>query len=140
MLPSTLIISTARSWIGTPFHHQGRLKGVGVDCIGLIVGVAAELGIVTPDQTGYARTPSAGLLRLALDRALTAAPDLAPSRIVLMRWESEDMHVGLLADSPYGGLSLIHAYAKARRVAEHRLDVEWSNRIAMVYHFPEPRA
>ena len=22
----------ARSWIGTPYHHMGRVKGVGVDC------------------------------------------------------------------------------------------------------------
>lgn len=131
------IIATARSWLDTPFHHQGRLRGVGVDCIGLIVGVAAELGIATPDQTGYARTPSGGLLRHALDAALTAAPDLAPARIVLMRWESEDMHVGLLAEHPAGGLSLIHAYAQARRVVEHYLDDIWADRITAIYYFPE---
>lgn len=30
------ILADARSWIGTPYHHKGRVKGVGVDCGGLI--------------------------------------------------------------------------------------------------------
>lgn len=132
-----IILAAARAWLDTPFHHQGRLRGVGVDCAGLIVGVAQDLGIAVPDQTGYARTPSNGQLRRALDAALTVAPGLAPARVVLMRWESEDMHVGLLADHPAGGLSLIHAYAPARRVVEHYLDDVWADRITAIYYFPE---
>ena len=26
----------ARTWKGTPFHHKGRVKGVGVDCGGYL--------------------------------------------------------------------------------------------------------
>jgi len=33
------IISCARSWIGTRFQHQARLRGVGADCWGLVLGV-----------------------------------------------------------------------------------------------------
>lgn len=33
------IVSEAKSWLGTPFHHKGRKKGVGVDCGGLIFEV-----------------------------------------------------------------------------------------------------
>ena len=29
------IVTQARTWIGTPFHHQARLKGKGCDCLGL---------------------------------------------------------------------------------------------------------
>src|SRR5581483_8673074 len=32
-------IAEAESFIGTPFHHQGRLKGVGVDCAYLLAEV-----------------------------------------------------------------------------------------------------
>jgi hypothetical protein len=42
MLSGNTFIAQARTWIGTPFHHQGRLKGVGCDCLGLIVGVAED--------------------------------------------------------------------------------------------------
>ena len=34
------IIAEARSWLGTPWHHQASLKGVGCDCIGFVRGVA----------------------------------------------------------------------------------------------------
>lgn len=37
------IVGIAKSWIGTPYHHQASLKGVGCDCFGLIRGVWREL-------------------------------------------------------------------------------------------------
>lgn len=33
------VVAEARSWIGTPYHHQASLKGVGCDCLGLVRGV-----------------------------------------------------------------------------------------------------
>lgn len=33
------IVAEARSWIGTPYHHQASVKGVGCDCLGLVRGV-----------------------------------------------------------------------------------------------------
>lgn len=40
---SSKIVQIARSWIGTPYHHQASLKGVGCDCFGLVRGVWREL-------------------------------------------------------------------------------------------------
>ena len=37
------IVAAARGWIGTPYHHQASLKGVGCDCLGLIRGLWREL-------------------------------------------------------------------------------------------------
>lgn len=34
----------AERWIGTPFRHQGRRRAIGVDCLGLILGVAVAIG------------------------------------------------------------------------------------------------
>src|SRR5262245_14718544 len=39
----TTVISLARTWLGTPYHHQASLKGVGCDCIGLVRGIWREL-------------------------------------------------------------------------------------------------
>ena len=36
-------VDIARGWIGTPYHHQASLKGVGTDCLGLVRGVYREL-------------------------------------------------------------------------------------------------
>jgi NlpC/P60 family putative phage cell wall peptidase len=38
------IVAAARAWIGTPYRHQGALKGVGCDCLGLLIGVWREVG------------------------------------------------------------------------------------------------
>lgn len=129
------IIAAARAWLDTPFRHQGRLRGVGCDCIGLVVGVAADLGIVTPDRPGYSRHP-AGILQAALDAALIAAPCPAPGRVLLLRWAGEPTHVALVGSHPAGGLTLIHAYAQSRKVVEHILDDTWASRIVKAYEFP----
>jgi len=33
------IVEAARAWLGTPYHHQASLRGVGCDCLGLVRGV-----------------------------------------------------------------------------------------------------
>lgn len=43
MVTREAIIAAARSWLGTPYHHQASLKGVGSDCLGLIRGIWREL-------------------------------------------------------------------------------------------------
>ena len=35
----TRVIAIARSWLGTPYHDQASLRGVGCDCLGLARGV-----------------------------------------------------------------------------------------------------
>lgn len=44
------IIPLARAWIGTPYLHQGRLRGVGCDCAGLLRGLWRE--VYGTDLTG----------------------------------------------------------------------------------------
>lgn len=39
------IVSEALTWLDTPFHHQARLKGCGVDCANLLAGVFAAIGL-----------------------------------------------------------------------------------------------
>lgn len=40
------VISEAMTWLGTPYHHQGRVKGVGVDCGTLICEVYEKVGLM----------------------------------------------------------------------------------------------
>ncbi|MES1260681.1 MAG: NlpC/P60 family protein [Acidobacteriota bacterium] len=35
----TAVVAEASAFLGTPFHHQGRLQGVGVDCAYLLAEV-----------------------------------------------------------------------------------------------------
>jgi cell wall-associated NlpC family hydrolase len=40
------VVAAARTWLGTPYHHMGRVKGAGVDCLMLLAEVYAAAGIV----------------------------------------------------------------------------------------------
>ncbi len=42
-IPRNTIVAAARGWLGTPYHHQASLRGVGTDCLGLIRGIWREL-------------------------------------------------------------------------------------------------
>ena len=119
------VVVAARTWTDTPFHHQARLKGVGVDCVGLVIGVARELGLIAPDfdVVGYPRVPDGtSLMALAathmtpIDRAA-----MQPGDVVVVSFDRDPQHLGILGDYRHGGLSIIHAAGLTGRVIETRL-------------------
>lgn len=123
------VVAEARRWLGTPYRHQHRAKGHGVDCAGLVIGVARNLGIVDPqfDVNGYARTPDGKSLLEECDRFMTRIPmeQLQPGDVLVFRFTSDPQHLGVVADYPHGGLSVIHAYGTSNgkgEVEERRLD------------------
>ncbi|AOZ05969.1 NlpC/P60 family protein [Cupriavidus malaysiensis] len=40
------IATEARTWLGTPYHHQGAVKGAGADCAMLLVEVYHACGLI----------------------------------------------------------------------------------------------
>ncbi|MDH3664245.1 MAG: peptidase P60, partial [Alphaproteobacteria bacterium] len=106
------ILAAARTWLGTPWIHQGRLKTVCVDCGGLIIGVGKELGLLDFDTQVYGRIPDGQRLRALCDEHLTAKPvgDIVPGDVLLMRFTRHPQHLAIVGDrgDPF---SLIHAYA-----------------------------
>jgi cell wall-associated NlpC family hydrolase len=40
------VVEVAREYIGTPYHHMGRVKGAGVDCATLLAEVYFEAGLL----------------------------------------------------------------------------------------------
>ena len=135
------IISAARSEIGTPFRHQGRLSGKALDCAGLIIMVAKAIGAEYIDFTGYSRHPSDGLLESALDAQScldrVALADMQAGDVLLMRFNSDPQHLAIFAGhSPvYQAEGIVHAWLQARKVCEHVLTDEWRGRIVRVYRF-----
>lgn len=47
------IVLEALDWIGTPYHHAGRVKGSGVDCGMLLIEVYERVGLVPHIDPGY---------------------------------------------------------------------------------------
>ena len=136
------VVAEARTWIGTPWHHAARLKGVGVDCVGLLIGVARELGIVTSDFDipAYVQGPD-GTMLYWCNRYLTPIPgsELQPGDIVVLVPDLLPQHMGILGDYRNGGLSIIHAASNEHppRVLETRLLFSRASRFAAAYSFPK---
>lgn len=127
------IIEAARSEIGTPFRHQGRVAGKCLDCAGLIVRVAELLGVPVADQKGYSRLPSGSKLESALDgqkNVYRVTGDPLAGDILMLRFNKDPQHLAV-----YTGENIIHCTNQTGRVVEERLDTLWKSRLVRVYRF-----
>lgn len=122
------VVAAARVLLGTPFHHQGRSPGVGIDCAGVPIVVARTLGLVAPDfdVTGYPAAPDGISLRAYCHDYMSRWAWEEPGGVVLVSWrDGPPQHLGIVAEHESGtGLSIIHADSiRQRCVIETRL--EW---------------
>src|SRR3954464_8104787 len=99
------IVAAARSWVGTPYQHQQMLKGVGVDCVGVILGTGFESGTLTITEeawapfANYSRTPNPRKMAIAMKQFLVpvdadSAP--RPGLVAWLQWRDDlPMHLGI---------------------------------------------
>lgn len=129
------VISAARVCIGTPFRHQGRLPGVGLDCAGLGIVAAKAVGIEIKDFSGYPRLPFDGMLKKMFDEQdclrQLSINNAMPGDVLLMRISAAPQHVAILS---YNGF-MIHAYQGVGKVVEQRIDDFWKRKIVAAYRF-----
>lgn len=136
---SDRVISQARTWLGTPYHHQGCLKGVGVDCIGLVRGVYQELfNVEVPELQNYSAdwgdsNGKEDLVEIGR-KYLVSTDDIQPGTVVLIRWGKNRVakHCMIMT----GEDRAIHAYNRSP-VSEINLNNWWLRRIAFGFNFPE---
>ena len=125
------IIDAARSYVDTPFHHGGRLPGVGLDCIGVIVCAARAAGLRHHDVEAYPLRPN-GQLTVELNAQLDRVTIALPGDVLQMTFGGEPHHVAI-----YTGYTLIHAYATVRRCVEQPMALAWWDRVCGIYRFRE---
>jgi len=142
------IVKEARKWLGTKFHHQGRVRGVGCDCIGLIIGVVKELKISSGlfdkqgreialhefDRKDYGKMPDGFRLKRELQECLNEVGigEVEAGDILLFRFEENPQHVAIATDYN-DGLGIIHCYMQAEKVVEHRLDDVWQEKLVSAF-------
>jgi NlpC/P60 family putative phage cell wall peptidase len=127
------VVAVARSWINTPYRHQGRIKGEAVDCGGLIICVCKELGLTEFDFTNYARHPDGSLDDMCLEHMEFVPPAEAKAGdVVLFRYEKLNSHMAMMT----GPDTIIHAFMARRKVVEHRIDAQWRASMNAAYHIP----
>lgn len=127
------VVAAARECLGTPFAHQGRVVGVGLDCAGLAVHAVRAAGVDVLDFAGYGRTPNKGHLAASLDaqpmlERVHNISDRAAGDILLMRFLGEPQHVAICT-----GPGIVHAYEAVGTCCEHDLCAKWVQRIVRVY-------
>ena len=47
------VVAEAKTWLKTPYHHMGRVKGAGVDCGQLLAEVYETAGATDHVETGF---------------------------------------------------------------------------------------
>ena len=134
------IIAAARSWLGTPYHDQASLKGVGCDCLGLARGVWREVVgpepfLIEPYSRGWGETGQIEVLAEGARRMMReiAMAEIGPGALVLFRMVPRAIakHVGVMT----GPDTFIHSYERLG-VIEQPLTLAWRRRIAFAFLFP----
>jgi NlpC/P60 family putative phage cell wall peptidase len=137
------VVAAARLWIGTPYHHQASVRGIGADCLGLIRGLWRDLyGAEAETPPGYSRdwgeaNGAETLLAAATRHLIPKRTDLAePGDVLVFRMRSDAIakHAAVLATPA----TFIHAM-EDRLTAEIAFSAWWRRRLAAVFAFPGTR-
>jgi len=141
MMTGADVVATARGWMGVRFAHQGATR-IGCDCIGLVAGVAVDLGIpegraflLAGEFKGYGREPDPQMLLRACGQFLNriALAQAGLGDILLLKFAREPQHFAIV--SSLAPLRIIHTYALARRVTENSVDAVWRERIVGAFRY-----
>ena len=135
-----LIVSAARAWLGTPYHDQASLRGVGCDCLGLARGVwravvGPEPFPIPPYSRDWAECGARDVLADGAGKVMIPVPlsVTAPGHLLIFRMRSAAVakHLGIMTMQD----RFVHAY-EATGVIEERLSPPWARRLAYAFAFP----
>lgn len=138
------IVQAAKSWVNTPYHHQARIKGVGVDCAQLIAGVAIDIGVfghnicLPQDYSPEWHLHNKEEMLLAHLKEFgcieKSVQDTQPGDILGFKMGRCVGHLGLMLDDG----TFIHAQnmCNPKRVVINTLSAEWLKRHVVTFSFP----
>lgn len=137
------VIAAARAWVGTPYHAQASLRGVGADCIGLVRGVWRDVVgpevLAVPHYTrDWGEVGTREVLRDSMATAFIEVPvaEAAPGDLLLFRMRRTAIakHVGILIAAD----RFVHSYERVGVIEDHLSDA-WQRRIAFAFRFPRAK-
>ena len=138
-------IAKGREFLYTPHVHQGRLKGIALDCVGLVLCTCEELvlkdrlgaPIRGADYIAYPHQPTTPFVHEEFQRRAIEKPigEARAGDVVTIAFPSVPCHCAIVSE--IGGLiSVIHCYASVGKVVEHVLDMKWRRRIVGAFTLP----
>lgn len=134
------VVAAARAWIGTPYHHQASVRGIGADCLGLVRGVWRDVyRSDVPVPAAYTRDWAEASQRetmlegarqylIGIDKSKLAAGDVVVFRL---RPGMVAKHAAIVATEA----TMIHAM-EGVAACEVALSPWWRRRIAGAFRFP----
>lgn len=132
------IIDAARSCLGTPFKHQGRVRGLGLDCVGLIrypiIATHMQSYEENADFTQYGKDPVPSKMGTHLSKYFTEVRvnELLPGDIIWCRVRNSPQHLAIYTDED----TVIHSVSNGpNRVVEHILENKWRKRIYKIFRY-----
>lgn len=114
------IIAEAETWLKTPFHHEARLKGVGVDCGQLLIAVYGACGFVPPDlkidhyAADFALHRDVEWYKALVESFGVSVEVPLPGDVVLFKWGRLFSHGGIVVEWP----QIIHAWTPVGKVLQ----------------------
>jgi NlpC/P60 family putative phage cell wall peptidase len=134
------VAKKAREWIGTPYHHQASLKGVGCDCLGLCRGIYREIvgpePIAMPNYSpGWDEVAKTEIMLRTFNTYLKKEPiSYRGAGFILlfrMRRNAVAKHCGIMTNNTH----FIHSHA-GRKTVEIELTEWWVSKLIGVFSFP----
>ena len=111
------IVDEAMRWLETPYHHDARIMGGGVDCLQILIAVYSAVGLIADVDAGY--YPPDWMMHRAEERYLAGVLDRAvevdtplPGDVALYKVGRCFAHGAIVVDWP----SIIHASNRDRMV------------------------
>lgn len=130
------IVTIARKWMGTPYHHRAAVLGAGVDCVGLIHAICQELGVI-PDgwvMPDYAPSGFGDLLITLLGDLLVEIPieNALPGDVLVLTVHGSPAHLAIKTD-----VGILHVAGWLKKVVEYHIRPFEEQSICRAYRIPE---
>lgn len=120
------VVKEALTWEGTPYHHHGRVKGVGVDCAQLPAAVYEAVGLIPHVNPKYSEQWMMSRdEELYLSYVFPHAREITRDQIragdfVIWRWGRTFSHGAIVIEPPM----VLHAVISAGSVVRANMDEE----------------
>lgn len=133
------IVNCALKWLGTPYHDQARVLGVGVDCAQLVAAVGVELGCINEANIPTNYNPQWHfhnheelMLKYIQDFGCIETLDTVPGSILCFKFGRVLSHLGIYL----GESQFIHARKDKGKVVVNTLSGDWAKRHLRTFLYP----
>lgn len=107
------VVAEALTWLRTPWHHEARVKGAGVDCGQFLIGVFSRVGLVREFQPEHypadwhLHKDERRFLAYLLEYAAPVGAPL-PGDVAMFQYGRHEAHGSIVIDA--AGPVIIHAW------------------------------